>query len=72
MERTMSLVALSLTAVRTRRVPSWSELQAVFNEWRQRARSRYELSMLDDHQLWDMGMTHTDADNEADKPFWQG
>jgi hypothetical protein len=42
----MSLVALSLTAVRTRRVPSWSELRAVFKEWRERASSRYELRML--------------------------
>jgi uncharacterized protein YjiS (DUF1127 family) len=68
----MSLVTFSLTAVRARRVPSWSELRAVFKEWRERARSRYELRMLADHQLWDMGMTRTDANNEADKPFWKG
>lgn len=68
----MSLLTLSVTAARTRRVPSWSELRAAFKEWRERARSRYELSMLDDHQLWDIGMTRTDAHTEADKPFWQG
>jgi uncharacterized protein YjiS (DUF1127 family) len=65
-------MTFSPTAVRTRRLPSWNELRAVFKEWRDRASSRRELRMLADCQLWDMRMTRTDAHNEANKPFWQG
>jgi uncharacterized protein YjiS (DUF1127 family) len=72
MERTMSLMTFSQTAVHARRLPSLSELRAVLKEWRERANSRRELRMLADCQLWDMGMTRTDAHNEANKPFWQG
>jgi len=67
----MSMMSLTVTSIRSRRLPSWSELQSVFVEWRQRARSRSELMMLDDRELWDMGLTRMDADNEAAKPFWQ-
>jgi uncharacterized protein YjiS (DUF1127 family) len=66
----MSLMTLSVTAVRSRRLRTWSELQAVFIEWRQRVRSRYDLMMLDDRQLRDVGLTRSDARNEASKPFW--
>jgi uncharacterized protein YjiS (DUF1127 family) len=68
----MSLMTLSVTAVRSRRLPKWSELRAVFIEWRGRINSRYELMMLDDRQLWDVGLTRSDAANEAGKPFWHG
>jgi len=27
--------------------------------------------MLDDRELWDMGLTRMDAEQEADKPFWR-
>jgi uncharacterized protein YjiS (DUF1127 family) len=46
-------------------------LWALIIEWRRRALSRYELMMLDDRELSDMGMTRLDACNERDKPFWQ-
>ena len=39
--------------------------------WRIRSRSRIELSTMDDHELWDMGMTRSSAKFEAAKPFWQ-
>ena len=58
-------------SIRSRRLPQWSELRAVFIEWRQRVRSRYELMMLDDRELWDMGLTRGDVDNEVNKPFWR-
>jgi len=67
----MSMRSLTVTSIRSRRLPSSGELQSVFVEWRQRARSRSELMMLDDRELWDMGLTRMDADNEAAKPFWQ-
>ena len=34
-------------------------------------RSRRELCALDDRELWDMGLTRMEADNEANKPFWE-
>jgi uncharacterized protein YjiS (DUF1127 family) len=63
----MSLMTLSVTAVRSRRLPKWKRLLI---ELRQRARSRYELMTLDDHALSDIGLTRADASNEAGKPFW--
>ncbi len=68
----MSMMNLTITAVRSRRLPQWSELRKLFTEWRQRVRSRYELATLGDRDLCDMGMTRMDADNEASKPFWRG
>ncbi len=67
----MSMMSLTVTSIRSRRLPRWSELRSVLVEWHQRARSRSELMMLNDSELWDMGMTPMDADNEAAKPFWQ-
>ena len=66
----MSTMSPSRT-IRSRRLPQWSELRAVFIEWRQRVRSRYALMMLDDRELWDMGLTRGDVDNEVNKPFWR-
>ncbi len=37
-----------------------------------RARTRRHLSELDTHLLRDIGVTFTDAQLEAAKPFWQG
>jgi uncharacterized protein YjiS (DUF1127 family) len=57
--------------VRSRRLPHWSEIRTLFIEWRQRARSRLELMLLDDRELWDMGLTRVDAHRESNKPFWE-
>jgi len=67
----MTMMDLTLTAVRSRRLPQWNELRGLLIEWRQRARSRGELAILDDRELWDMGLTRMDANNEAEKPFWE-
>jgi uncharacterized protein YjiS (DUF1127 family) len=39
--------------------------------WRERARTRRQLLMLDDRLLKDMGITRLDAQSEAEKPFWR-
>lgn len=41
-------------------------------EWRRRRRSRHELMMLTDLQLWDIGIKRDAAKIEAGKPFWLG
>ena len=67
----MSMMNLSITVVRSRRLPHWSEIRTLFIEWRQPARSRPELMSLDDRELWDMGLTRVDAHRESNKPFWE-
>jgi uncharacterized protein YjiS (DUF1127 family) len=71
MEPAMTVIDLTLSAVRSRRLPQWKEFRALLIEWRQRARSRRELTALHDRELWDMGLTRMEADNESNKPFWQ-
>jgi uncharacterized protein YjiS (DUF1127 family) len=39
--------------------------------WRERARTRRQLAMLDDRLLHDIGLTRVDAWSEAEKPFWR-
>lgn len=39
--------------------------------WRDRVRTRRYLAMMSDYQLKDIGISRTDAYNEADKPFWR-
>ena len=67
----MSLVSLSKTATPIYRLPSWSDLKSLFDEWWYRIRSRCQLERLSERDLADMGMTRADAFNEIQKPFWQ-
>lgn len=39
--------------------------------WRDRARTRRQLEMLDDRLLRDIGITRLQARSEAEKPFWR-
>lgn len=39
--------------------------------WRHRSRTRIALSRLDAERLRDIGITHTQAKREAEKPFWR-
>ena len=39
--------------------------------WWQRGCSRRALTVLGDHELRDIGVTRTEAQLEASKPFWQ-
>jgi uncharacterized protein YjiS (DUF1127 family) len=47
------------------------ERKHYFVEWRIRSRTRFELSTMDDRELWDIGVTRGAARFEATKPFWQ-
>ena len=39
--------------------------------WHERARQRRALAGLDDHMLWDLGLTRADVEGEVGKHFWQ-
>jgi uncharacterized protein YjiS (DUF1127 family) len=39
--------------------------------WHERARQRRSLWTLDDCMLKDIGISRTDAELEANKPFWR-
>jgi uncharacterized protein YjiS (DUF1127 family) len=40
--------------------------------WRDRSRQRRTLMRLDDHLLADVGLSRSDVEREASKPFWRG
>jgi len=67
----MSMMSLTVTSIRSRCLPQWSDFQALFIEWRQRARLRREIMTLSERDLSDMGLTRLDAFNETCKPFWE-
>lgn len=46
-------------------------LDRLLGLWESRARSRRQLSGLDDAQLKDIGVSRADARREARKPFWR-
>ena len=52
------------------RLSRWSQVKRHFAEWYLRARSRNELKNLSDWTLRDIGVSRSDAEFEASKPFW--
>lgn len=40
--------------------------------WQHRAIERHQLAAMSDYDLKDMGITRSDAQMEAEKPFWRG
>jgi len=44
---------------------------ATVGEWRRRIRERDQLAALDDRMLQDIGLTRSDAEFLANKPFWR-
>ncbi len=46
-------------------------LRTTFSAWRHHWRSRRDLLALDDHLLKDIGLTRSQVDAEAHKPFWR-
>jgi uncharacterized protein YjiS (DUF1127 family) len=65
----MKTISLHLT-VQPYRGLRWSDVKRQAAEWRNFARSRYDLESLDDRCLQDIGMSRCTADFEAAKPFW--
>jgi uncharacterized protein YjiS (DUF1127 family) len=54
-------------ADQSRSALSWSGVRAA---WR-RHRSRQHIAQLDAHMLRDIGVSFSDAEEEANKPFWR-
>jgi uncharacterized protein YjiS (DUF1127 family) len=48
-------------------VSLWAPIKAA---WR-RHRSRQRITRLDGHLLKDIGVTYSEAETEANKPFWR-
>lgn len=40
-------------------------------QWQERAEQRHHLGGMDDRMLKDIGVNRVDANQEANKPFWQ-
>ena len=43
----------------------------LLREWRRRAHSRREIVMLDDRTIGDLGISRSQVEFEAQKPFWR-
>ncbi|MCY1559657.1 hypothetical protein D9M68_967140 [compost metagenome] len=48
-----------------------SKLFRLLHQWRQNARTRRQLAELDARQLSDIGISHSDRQEEISKPFWR-
>lgn len=48
-----------------------NQLTKTVSTWRTRNRDRIYLAKMNDRLLRDIGMTRTEAENEANKYFWQ-
>ena len=46
-------------------------VQEGFAAWRARLRQRELLAVMSERELRDIGLSHWDAQHEADKPFWR-
>jgi uncharacterized protein YjiS (DUF1127 family) len=46
-------------------------LREIFHVWRDRRRTRRELSQWTDRDLHDVGLSWSDIASEAEKPFWR-
>ena len=49
----------------------WANLAETFHTWRQRYRTRAELSHWTDRHLHDIGASWSDVVRETEKPFWR-
>ena len=45
--------------------------RGILREWRERSRGRQEIATLDDRSLRDIGLTRSEAEFVANKPFWR-
>jgi uncharacterized protein YjiS (DUF1127 family) len=49
----------------------WATLSGTLHLWRQRYRTRRELSRWTERDLRDIGISWSDVAYEAEKPFWR-
>jgi uncharacterized protein YjiS (DUF1127 family) len=49
----------------------WANLAETLHTWRQRYRTRQELTQWTDRDLHDVGLSWSDIVREAEKPFWR-
>ena len=50
---------------------SWQQLLRLLQRWQRTYRPRQQLAQLDDRQLADVGISHSERAAELDKPFWR-
>jgi uncharacterized protein YjiS (DUF1127 family) len=50
---------------------TYTAFNQILATWRQRARQRKELATLDARTLRDLGLSASDVNFEANKPFWR-
>ena len=50
---------------------SLRQLVQLMHLWHQRARTRRQLAALDERQLADIGISHSERLDELSKPFWR-
>jgi uncharacterized protein YjiS (DUF1127 family) len=48
-----------------------SRLWTTLSNWQNRAMMRQHLLAMNEHMLKDIGLTRSDAQREANKPFWE-
>jgi uncharacterized protein YjiS (DUF1127 family) len=48
-----------------------SDLRETLHVWRERQQRRRELAELSERDLHDVGLSWSDVDFEAEKPFWR-
>ena len=51
---------------------TYTALGQIFTQWRRRSRERRELSQLDRRTVQDLGLSPSEVQFEASKPFWRG
>jgi len=50
---------------------TFTAFNQILATWRQRTRQRKELATLDSRTLRDLGLSASDVNFEANKPFWR-
>jgi uncharacterized protein YjiS (DUF1127 family) len=58
-------------ALLVRAIAGHKALLRRIGEWQQRAAERRQLMMLTDRDLRDIGISRSEAEAEASKPFWE-
>ncbi|WP_428604577.1 DUF1127 domain-containing protein [Sedimenticola sp.] len=65
-------ITLRKIIVRNRRSRPRRHLGELITIWYQRQRQRRALLQLDERMLSDIGISRSEAESEANKPFWKG